>query len=88
MQRDYELPGGETIRQRLLRDHAVIHALLDDQVLERLPNGELAWLRLDPHRVRIIEDGCAPQPDPDERFTITDIGRRTLRMAELFGTEA
>lgn len=58
-----------------------------DQVLERLPNGEFAWLRLDSHPVRIVEDVCASRPDPDSRYWITDNGRRALRNAELFGTK-
>jgi hypothetical protein len=41
-------------------------------VLERLPNGEFAYLK---------------PPDDDARFTITDAGRRALRMAELFGAD-
>jgi len=42
-----------------------------DLVLERLPSGEFTYLK-------------APHDEP--RFTITDAGRRTLRMAELFGS--
>jgi hypothetical protein len=41
-------------------------------VLERLPSGEFAYLK---------------PPDDDARFTITDAGRRALRMAELFDAE-
>lgn len=44
-----------------------------DLVLERLPNGELAWLR------------PAPQPaDEEPRYVLTDHGRRALAMAALF----
>jgi hypothetical protein len=53
-------------------------------VLERLPSGDFAWLRLNPHTVRIIEDGYAPLPD-DTRYTITDAGRRALAVHALFG---
>jgi hypothetical protein len=46
-------------------------------VLERLPSGELAWLK-----------PCTePLEDDDALYTITWEGRRALRMAELFGTE-
>ena len=48
-----------------------------DLVLDRLPNGELAWLR------PCVESA----EDDDALFVITDKGRRDLRMAELFGTE-
>src|SRR5690242_17258974 len=64
-----------------------MHPKSNDQVLERLPNGELAWLRLNPHTVRIVEDGYAPLPD-DVRYWLTEAGTRALRMAELFGTAA
>ena len=59
MHPDY--PPRETIRERLERDlRAVREALADpildefgtdDLVLERLPNGELAWLRPEPRYV-------------------------------------
>jgi hypothetical protein len=48
-----------------------------DLVLERLPSGELVWLR-----------PCAEVfEDDDALYTITWEGRRALRMAELFGRE-
>jgi hypothetical protein len=43
-----------------------------DLVLERLPSGELAWLRPE-------------QPDDDPRHALTDLGRRALAMEHLFG---
>ena len=47
-----------------------------DLVLERLPSGELAWLK-----------PCEePAEDEDALYTITWEGRRALRQAELFGT--
>lgn len=46
-----------------------------DLVLERLPNGELAWLR-----------PCTERGESDDAlYVITDRGRRDLRLAELFG---
>ena len=47
--------------------------LAADLVLERLPNGELAWLR--PER-----------PDDDPRYVLTDLGRRALAMEHVFGS--
>ena len=44
-----------------------------DLVLERLPSGELAWLRPN------------PDDDPDPRYVVTDAGRRALAMDALFG---
>ena len=44
-----------------------------DLVLERLSNGELAWLRPE-------------QPDDDPRYALTDLGRRALAMEHLFGS--
>jgi hypothetical protein len=45
-------------------------------VLERLPSGELAWLK-----------PCEEPAEADDAlYVITDKGRRDLRMAELFGT--
>jgi hypothetical protein len=55
-----------------------------DLQLERLPNGELAWLRLNPHTVRIVEDQYMPMPD-DARLTLTELGRRALAMERLYG---
>ena len=68
-------------------------------VLERLPNGELAWLH--PELDGAIRDAeqldqdltrrlgwpePQPQPEPEDvRYTITDLGRRALAMARLFG---
>ena len=66
-------------------------------VLERLPNGEHAWLR--PELDAAIRDAeqlgkdltrrlgwPEPQPEPENtRYTITDLGRRALAMARLFG---
>ena len=68
-------------------------------VLERLPNGELAWLR--PELDVAIADAeqldqdlthtlgwpePQPQPEPEDvRYTITDLGRRALAMERLFG---
>jgi len=49
-----------------------------DLVLEQLPNGEYAWLRPSPE----------PSEDDDALYVITETGRRALRMAELFGTDA
>jgi hypothetical protein len=44
---------------------------VSELVLERLPNGDYAYLK----------------PEDDEpRYTVTDSGRRALRMAEMFGT--
>jgi hypothetical protein len=82
-------PTQETLREHLERDLRAIHTLLADaqtggQVLERLPNGELAWLRLNPRTVRIVEDQYAPLPD-DTRYWITDPGRRALRELDLLG---
>lgn len=58
--------------------------------LERLPNGEHAYLRpetapldryrLNPDRVVIADD----EPE-DVRYVLTDQGRRDLAMARLFG---
>ena len=66
-------------------------------VLERLPNGELAWLRreldtalanaeqLDQDLTRTL-GWPEPQPEPEDvRYTITDLGRRALAMERLFG---
>jgi hypothetical protein len=47
---------------------------LTDLVLERLPNGELGWLR---------QSSDAGEPE-DALFTITDAGRRALAEAALF----
>ena len=44
-------------------------------VLERLPSGELAWLRPSTERAE----------DDDALYWITAKGRRDLRCAELFG---
>lgn len=46
-----------------------------DLVLERLPNGELAWLRSSPD----------PQTDEEPRYVLTDAGRRALRASDVFG---
>lgn len=43
-------------------------------VLETLPNGECAWLR-----------PAEAAEDDEALYTITEKGRRDLRMAELFG---
>jgi hypothetical protein len=80
MHLDYELPGGETIRQRLERDHDAIHTLLQDDrigdlVLEELPNGEHAWLRPATDRHYFLPG----------RFVLTDAGRRALAEDQLFG---
>jgi hypothetical protein len=48
-----------------------------DLMLERLPSGELAWLR----------PSTEPAEPDDALYVLTDKGRRDLRMAELFGTE-
>lgn len=62
-------PYRETIRERLERDLRQIRELLEDAetggglVLEKLPNGEWAWLK----------------PNPDARpYTLTDKGRRAI----------
>jgi hypothetical protein len=47
-----------------------------DLVLERMPNGELAWLR--PTRPN-------PAERPAARYVLTDYGRRALAMDALFG---
>jgi hypothetical protein len=52
-----------------------------DQTFERLPNGEFGWLRARP--VRVLAELSAPLP-PNARFELTDLGRRALRMADLF----
>jgi len=46
-----------------------------DLVLERLPNGEMAWLRV----IRNAAD------EPPQRYWLTDTGRRALAMERLFG---
>ena len=70
-------------------------------VLERLPNGELAWLRreLDAaiHDAEQVDQDLTrtlgwpepqPQPEPkDVRYTLTDAGRRALAMQRLFGED-
>lgn len=48
------------------------HAAAVAEVLERLPNGEYAWLR-------------SSSESEDARYTITDAGRRALREADCFG---
>ena len=65
-------------------------------VLERLPNGELAWLRpeldaairdadqLDQDLIRLL-GWPKPQPKPESRYWLTDLGRRALAMEALFG---
>ena len=54
-----------------------------DLVLERLPSGELAWLRPETHPLRVVAP--LPQPDSDARFPLTDLGRRALAAEALFG---
>lgn len=54
------------------------HCIADDLVIEQLPNGEYAWLRM-----RLSTEPCE---DDDALYWITEAGRRALRMAELFGT--
>jgi len=66
-------------------------------VLERLPNGEYAWLRreldaaiadadrLDQDLTRLLDRRPQPQPDDDPRFLLTDLGRRALAMEACFG---
>ena len=68
-------------------------------VLERLPNGELAWLRAELHVAiadaeQLDQDLTRTlgwpesQPEPEEiRYTLTDAGRRALAMARLFGED-
>lgn len=46
-----------------------------DLVLERLPNGQLAWLR---------PSSDAGEPD-DALYVVTDLGRRALAEYALFG---
>jgi len=46
-----------------------------DLVLERLPSGELAWLRPATDRVYTLPS----------RYWVTDLGRRALAMDALFG---
>ena len=66
-------------------------------VLERLPSGEYAWLR--PELDGAIRDAeqldqdltrrlgwPEPQPEPEERIALTDLGRRVLAMERLFGS--
>jgi hypothetical protein len=43
-----------------------------------------AWLRPEPHPVRVVQDASAPL-SPDDRVSLTDRGRRALAMAALFG---
>jgi hypothetical protein len=46
-------------------------------VLERLPSGDMAWLK-----------PCTePAEDDEPLYVITEKGRRDLRMAELFGCD-
>jgi hypothetical protein len=69
MHTDYP-PPRETIRERLERDlHAIQEALADpildelntdDLVLERLPNGEHAWLRPEDVRYRLTDSARCP----------------------------
>ena len=70
-------------------------------VLERLPSGDYAWLRaeldtaiagaeqLDQDLTRTLGwPEPQPQPEPEDvRYTITDLGRRALAMARLFGED-
>ena len=65
-------------------------------VLERLPNGELAWLRaeldvaiadaeqLDQDLTRLL-GWPEPQADDEPRYALTDRARRALAMERLFG---
>jgi hypothetical protein len=64
-------------------------------VLERLPNGELAWLRAELDTAiadaeQLDQDLTRrlgwPEPQPDDiRVALTDLGRRALAMQRLFG---
>jgi len=45
-----------------------------------------AWLRPEPHPVRVVHDLGAPL-SPDDRVALTDLGRRALAMAALFDDE-
>ena len=45
-----------------------------------------AWLRPEPHPVRVVQEASAPLP-PDDRVALTDLGRRALAMAALFDDE-
>ncbi len=72
MHPDY--PPRETLRERVTRDLAELSAILDQTearinnlVLERLPNGELAWLR--------------PEPEEEPRYVLTQRGRDDLARA-------
>ena len=47
-----------------------------DLVLERIPSGDLAWLRPE------------PASDEDPRCVVTDAGRRVLAEAACFGQDA
>ncbi len=52
-------------------NHTATTTTAVDLQLERLPSGELAWLRSD--------------TDPDPRYVVTDQGRRALAVEALFG---
>ena len=66
-------------------------------VLERLPNGELAWLRAELDTAitdaeQVDQDLTRtlgwPESQPEEiRYTLTDAGRRALAMQRLFGED-
>ena len=45
-----------------------------------------AWLRPEPHPVRVVQDAGAAL-SPDDRVALTDLGRRALAMAALFDDE-
>ena len=45
-----------------------------------------AWLRPEPHPVRVVYEAGAPLP-LDDRVGLTDLGRRALAMAALFDDE-
>ena len=45
-----------------------------------------AWLRPEPHPVRVVHEAGAPL-SPDDRVALTDLGRRALAMAALFDDE-
>ncbi len=61
----------------MLATTSIVVSTEDDLVLERLPNGEYAWLR----------PATEPAEDDDALYVLTYEGRRALRLAELFGTD-
>jgi len=44
-----------------------------------------AWLRPEPHPVRVVQDAGTPL-SPDDRVALTDLGRRALAVEACFGS--